>query len=135
MTYKPIANKDHINLAELLFIEGHYDQATSQAKKYIEPEFDRFGSPTDVVAQFYIIASNLLSKKMQPGVKGPDFFLTSLGKLPNLNLEGTFLSQDLERALDESRSEGQSFAAQDGPKKDQVRKMKVCLMIHSKCEI
>ncbi len=130
---KPVANKDYINLAELLFIAGHYDAAVSQGEKYLQPDYNRFGSPVDVVAQFYVIASNVLSRKPQRDPLPPSQFIKKLGELPNLSLEGTFLSSDLQKALDESGPEGQPFKQQEAAKKAMVDKMAACL-IKRQCE-
>ena len=123
---EPVANKDQINLAELLFLDGRYDEAAVQANKYAASEYNRVASPADMVALFYLVAANRLASKKIPGAMNPEQFMNKLKGLPNLSLEGTFLSEDLENALDKSRPEGDMFKVQDAAKKDDVRKMKDC---------
>jgi hypothetical protein len=125
---KPLANKDHINLAELLFFEGRYDEARSEGSKYFESNYTQFSSATDVVAQFYLVSSNVLSKNSQTGILSADAFRQNLSKLPTLRLEGTFLSADLENATNDSDSRGKAFASQAPIKKEAVLKMVKCLV-------
>jgi tetratricopeptide (TPR) repeat protein len=130
---KPTVNKDHINLAELLFLDGRYEKATSEVLKYFPPDYRGFGSGTDVVAQFYLIASNYLSETPQPGILSPSNFMSNMAQLQNLRLEGSFLSTELDKALDETKPSGQNFAKKDRLKKAVVLKMAVCLKTR-KCE-
>jgi tetratricopeptide (TPR) repeat protein len=95
--YKSIANKDHINLAELYFTTGKFQAARASSEEYLKTVNFSFASTTDAIAHFYLTASNILSpdEKTGGGILTPRDFTNKLRGLPGWKTEGTFSSVEL----------------------------------------
>jgi hypothetical protein len=120
---KGIGNKDHINLAELLFIQGDYARSRNHAEAFVKPLEYSFVAATEVVAHFYLTLSNfLVSDSRGAPILSPAQFKIKLRDNPTVRLEGTFLAGDLDDYL-----KGPKFNLLDEEQKKAVQQLAHCL--------
>jgi hypothetical protein len=139
---KRTSNKDSLNLTELLFLQGQFPEARTQAAIYLKgvgSAIDRRGlkepassfvSAIEAVAHFYLTTSNYLSPEPQDSVLSLEEYRKQLNDSANVKLGGTFSDTELKKYL-----EGRDFADQvkDGTKVNAVRSTMKCLLERSDC--
>jgi hypothetical protein len=124
-------NKDNINLAEYYFVHGDYPNALIYSEAYLKSVNYRFLSPVEIVAQFYYLISQYLTKN---NIKSVEFFHTTLKAIASKNvsdvkLEGTYDSRDLNDYLT-----GKFFKELKDYQQTVVKLASACLLEVNKCQ-
>ena len=128
---KPLANKDRLNLTELMFVHGDFPGAREQADAYLKALDYSFLSPIEIVAHFYLSISNFLSQAPREKIRSPKEYRGEVSKLSELKLEGVFSSTELKKYIGEKEF---STHVPDEGKRKEVSNTVECLLHKDQCK-